>query len=278
MMFELPEVETVRRELDRDLVGKKVKAVEAASMAVLKRYKNRKAFTGQLDDMKITGVGRRGLHLLIVLDGDSTLVVDLGSSGSLRRNANKDKVEDSTEVVITFTQHGQLRLVDPDGTAEMFVVDTAALADEIPELEDHGLDPVDEPVSWTEFGRALLQRNVKLKTLLLDDTFVVGIGNLYADEILYEAGLRFDRLSNSLSSQEIRRLHRALVGTLHDAIKYRGTSLSDRPFVDPFGVPGDYAEHLAVFGKHGDLSSRSRLPIQRVKFGGVWTYFCDTQV
>ena len=67
--------------------------VEAASMAVLKRYKNRKAFTGQLDDMKITGVGRRGLHLLIVLDGDSTLVVDLGSSGSLRRNANKDKVE-----------------------------------------------------------------------------------------------------------------------------------------------------------------------------------------
>ena len=207
MMFELPEVETVRRELDRDLVGKKVKTVEAASMAVLKRYKNRKAFTGQLDDMKITGVGRRGLHLLIVLDGDSTLVVDLGSSGSLRRNANKDKVEDSTEVVITFTQHGQLRLVDPGGTAEMFVVDTGALADEIPELEDHGLDPVDEPVSWTEFGRALLQRNVKLKTLLLDDTFVVGIGNLYADEILYEAGLRFDRLSNSLSSQEIRRLH-----------------------------------------------------------------------
>ena len=160
MMFELPEVETVRRELDRDLVGKKVKTVEASSMAVLKRYKNRKAFPGQLDDMKITGVGRRGLYLLIVLDGDSTLVVNLGSSGSLRRNANKDKVEDSTEVVITFTQHGQLRLVDPDGTAEMFVVDTAALADEIPELEDHGLDPVDEPVSWTEFGRALLQRSV----------------------------------------------------------------------------------------------------------------------
>ena len=277
-MFELPEVETVRRELDRDLVGKKVKTVEAASMAVLKRYKNRKAFTGQLDDMKITGVRRRGLHLLIVLDGDSTLVVDLGSSGSLRRNANKNKVEDSTEVVITFTQHGQLRLVDPDGTAEMFVVDTRALADEIPELDDHGLDPVDEPVSWTEFGRALLQRNVKLKTLLLDDTFVVGIGNLYADEILFEAGLRYDRLSNSLSSQEIRRLHRSLVGTLHDAIKYSGTSLPDRPFVDPFGVLGDYAEHLAVYGKHGDLSSRSRLPIQRVKFGGAWTYFCDTQV
>ncbi|MEO0495444.1 MAG: DNA-formamidopyrimidine glycosylase family protein [Actinomycetota bacterium] len=278
MVFELPEVETVRRELDRDLVGKKVKTVEASSMAVLKRYKNRKAFTGQLDDMKITRVSRRGLYLLIVLDGDSTLVVDLGSSGSLRRNANKDKVEDSTEIVITFTQHGQLRLIDADGTAEMFVVDTDALADEIPALDDHGLDPVEEPVSWTAFGRALLQRSVKLKTVLMDDTFVVGVGNIYADEILYEAGLRYDRLSDSLSSQEIRRLHRALVGTLHDAIKYRGTSLPDRPFVDPFGVPGDFAEHLAVYGKHGDLSSRSRLPIQRAKFGGVWTYYCDTQV
>ena len=278
MVFELPEVETVRRELDRDLVGKKVKLVEAMSMKVLGRYKNRKAFTAQLDDMKITEVARRGLYLLIVLDGDSTLVVNLGGSGSLRRHANKDAVDPDTEVVITFTQHGQLRLLDGEGTAEMFVVDTDAIVDEIPALEDHGLDPVDEPVSWTAFGRSLLQRTTKLKTLLMDDTFVVGIGNIYADEILYEAGLRYDRMSDSLSSQEIRRLHRALVGTLHDAIKYRGTSLPDRPFVDPFGVAGDFSEHLAVYGKHGDLSSRSRLPIQRVKFGGTWTYFCSTQV
>lgn len=277
-MFELPEVETVRRELDRDLVGKKVKTAEAMSMKVLGRYKNRKAFTAQLDDMKILGVERRGLFLAIVLDGDSTLVVDLGSSGSLRRNANKDAVEPDTEVVITFTQHGQLRLIDPEGTAQMFIVDTDAIADEIPALDELGLDPVDEPISWTEFGRALLQRQVKLKTLLTNDSFVVGIGNIYADEILFEAGLRYDRLSNSLSSQEIRRLHRALVGTLHDAIKYRGTSVAARPFVDPFGVPGDFGDHLNVWGRHGELSSRSRLPIQRVKFGGVWTYFCETQV
>ena len=72
----------------------------------------------------------------------------------------------------------------------MFVVDTDAVADEIPELEEYGLDPVDEPVSWTAFGRSLLQRSTKLKTLLMDDTFVVGIDHLYADEILFDAGLR----------------------------------------------------------------------------------------
>ncbi len=277
-MFELPEVETVRRDLDSELVGKKIKEAEASSMKVLGRYKNRKAFTTQLEGAKITGVGRKGLHLTIELDGESVLVVDLGSSGSLRRNANRDAVDPATEVVITFTQHGQLRLLDADGSAQMFVVDAESLADELPDVDSLGLDPVDEPVSWTAFGRELLQRDAKLKTLLTDPTFVVGIGDIYADEILFHAGLRHDRPSNVLSSQEIRRLHRALVGTLHDAIKYRGTSVEDRPFIDVFGNPGEYAEHLEVWGRHGELSSRSRSPIQRVKFGGSWTYYCETQV
>ena len=277
-MFEIPEVETVRRDLDRDLVGKKVKDAEAMSMKTLGRYKNRKAFTSQLEGMKITGVERKGLYITIVLDGDSTLVVDLGSTGSLRRHANKDAVDGDTEIVITFTQHGQLRLLDSKSSAQAFVVDTDALADELPELDGYGLDPVDEPVSWTAFGRTLLQHQTKLKTLITDSSFVIGIGDIYADEILFHAGLRYDRLSDSLSSQEIRRLHRAVVGTLHDAIKYRGTSVDDRLFIDPFGQPGEYGEHLEVWGKHGDLSGRSRLPIQRVKFGGSWTYYCDTQV
>ena len=113
-------------------------------------------------------------------------------------------------MVITFTQHGQLRLLDAEGTAQMFVVDTEALADELPDLDGLGLDPVEEPVSWTAFGQGLLRHQTKLKTLLTDPSFVVGIGDIYADEILFHAGLRHDRLSDSLSAQEIRRLHRAL--------------------------------------------------------------------
>ena len=88
-MFELPEVETVRRELDRDLVGKKVKTVEASSMKALGRYKSRKAFTSQLLDMKIVSVARKGLYILIVLDGESTLVVDLARNGRARPRGRK---------------------------------------------------------------------------------------------------------------------------------------------------------------------------------------------
>jgi len=277
-MFELPEVETVRRDLDKDLVGKRVKLVEAAGMKVLGRYKTRKSFADQLPGWKITGVSRAGLYILIAFDSESTMVVNLGSTGSLRRHANKDPHDPDTEIVVTFTQHGQLRLIDPEGTSNVFVIDSDALSEEIPEIEDYGLDPVESPVSWTAFGRELLQRGTKLKTLLMDPTFVVGIGNIYADEILYQAGLRYDRSSETLSSQEMRRLHRAVVGTLHDAIKHRGTSTPDRLFVDPFGKPGEFGEHLEVWGKHGDLSGRSRRPIKRAKFGGSWTYFCDTQV
>lgn len=276
--YELPEVETVRRDLEREIIGRKVKAAEAASMKCLRRYHTRKAFTSQLEGAKIVDVRRLGLYLVIELSTEMLLVLSLGSSGSPRRNANKNPRVNGTEVVISFTQYGQLRFVDTEGTGQLFVVSDEDLDTALPEVARYGLDPVATPISWTEMGRMLLRRSDKLKALLTDDTFVVGVGDIYADEILFEAGLRYDRVCNTLSTQEIRRLHRSLVGTMHDAVKYRGTSVPDRPFVDPFGQPGGYASHLKVWGRHGDLSERSRTPIKRIRFRGVWTYYCDTQV
>ncbi len=275
--FELPEVETIRRDLEREVIGRKIKTAEAASMKCLRRYHTRKAFTSQLEGAKITDVRRVGLYLVIELSTELLLVLSLGSSGSPRRNANKHPKVAGTEVVISFTQYGQLRFVDTEGTGQLFVVPADEFLSAVPEVTGYGLDPV-TPISWTEMGRLLLQRDTKLKTLITDDSFVVGIGDIYADEILFEAGLRFDRVSNTLSTQEIRRLHRSLVGTMHDAMKYRGTSVPDRPFLDPFGQPGGYAGHLKVWGRHGALSERSRAPIKRTKFRGTWTYYCDTQV
>ena len=276
--YELPEVETIRRDLEREIVGRKIKAAEAASMKCLRRYRNRKSFTSLLEGAKITEVKRVGLYLVASLNNESQLVLSLGSSGSPRRNPNKHPKIAGTEVVISFTQYGQLRFVDTEGTGQLFVVGDEDLATAVPEIASYGLDPVATQISWTDMGRMLLARNTKLKTLLTDDKFVVGIGNIYADEILFEAGVRYDRVANTLSTQELRRLHRSLVGTLHDAMKYRGTSVPERPFTDPFGQPGNYAGHLKVWGRHGQLSERSRAPIKRAKFRGTWTYYCDTQV
>ena len=277
-MRELPEVEVLRRDLEREIAGRKIKAVEAQSMTVLGRYNNRKAFTGQLEGAKITTVSRKGLHLLITLDEGRVLVVSLGEGGLLRKSGGKDAGLDDPEVAIVFTQGGALQFGDPTGTGEMFLTPEDGLATALPELDKLGADPLDEPMAWTTFAELVLRRSTKMKTLLTDPSVLAGIGDVYADEILFHAGLRHDRVSNTLSSQEVRRLYRAVVETLHEAVKYRGTSLGDAPFADLTGKPGEYQDHLAVYGREGLRSPRSRGPLQRVKFEGRWTYFCETQV
>jgi formamidopyrimidine-DNA glycosylase len=277
-MRELPEVEVLRRDLEREIVGKKIKSVEAKTMALLGRYNNRKAFTSLLEGAKVVGVSRRGLHLLITLDENRVLVVVLGEGGLLRRVGGKDVGLDVPEISITFTQHGGFQFGDESGTGEIFVASPDDLSTAVPSLEKLGVDPVDEPMAWTTFAELVLRRNTKLKTLLTDPSVLAGIGDVYADEILFQAGLRHDRVSNTLSSQEVRRLYRAVVETLHEAVKYRGTTLPTLPFSDFAGKAGEYQEHLAVYGRDGQLSPRSRAPIQKVKFEGRWTYFCETQV
>jgi formamidopyrimidine-DNA glycosylase len=277
-MPELPEIEVLRRDLEREVVGKKVKTVEARSMAAIGRYNNRKAFAGQLEGAKIVGVARRGSALLLALDENRTLVILLGEGGRLRRFGGKAAGLPAPEVTITFTQHGALQFADPTGTGEMFVTPNDLLTEALPELAALGIDPVEEPISWTRFADVILRRKMKMKTLLTDPTIIAGIGDVYADEILFNAGIRHDRLSDTLSSQEIRRLYRSVVETLHDAIKHRGTTLGEAGFTDLSGKPGDYQNHLAVYGRDGKMSPRSRAPIQKVKFEGRWTYFCETQV
>ena len=276
--LELPEVETIRYALDREVAGRKVKTVEAASMAVLGRYRNRKQFASAVEGRKLGAVRRIGLLLVTELEGEDLLVVRPGAGATIRRHAARDAVARGTELTITFTVGGQVRLVDPDGASEACVIAGGELMAEFPELASLGMDPAGDMIPWTTFGGQVLGRSMPLKDLLCDDSIVVGVGDVYSDEILFHAGLRHDRLSDALSHQEVRRLHQALIQVVNDAIKYRGTDLEGRPFVDVFGEPGIYGEHLAVYGRAGALSERNRTPIQRTKYKGRWTYYCDTQV
>jgi len=113
----------------------------------------------------------------------------------------------------------------------------------------------------------------------MDPTFLVGIGPMYSDEILFHAGLRFDRSAATLSAQEIRRLYRAVVETVHEALKYGGTTLGPDGWVQLSGKPGDYTEYLTVYKRDGEMSPRARGPIVKARFGSGYTYYCEqTQV
>ena len=274
-MPELPEVETIRRDLDREVVGKRIKQVEATGTRSIRRHKNKKDFVTRLEGHKITGVVRRGKNLLVKLDGGDVLVIHLGMSGQLlRAKGPKEPLAKHTHVVITFTQGGQLRYVDPRTFGELFVTGLDDVESAVPELAHLGFDPLDDVMSWNEFGARLTAKKGKLKVLLMDQKFVAGIGNMYADEILWAAGLRPDRTSESLSSQEVRRLQRAMIETLQDAIKHRGSSLSDEQYRDLFGEMGEYQSLHKVYDREGQPCRRCRNPISRIKAGGRSTFSC----
>jgi formamidopyrimidine-DNA glycosylase len=276
-MPELPEIETYRRGLERETVGRRVKSVEVPVARTVHRNGSRKAFQARLEGAKIKSVDRRGSLLVFTLDSGDLVVVDIGATGTLLRAAPKDEADKDTQLVISFTQGGQLRMADPEHAAEAFVVTNDLLKEEMPELATLGLDPVASPVSWTAFAQALVnRRNEKLKPLLLDQAFVVGLGGLYADEILHDAGLRPDREVSTVSTMEIRRLYRSLVEILHEATKHHGTSTEEHPFTDLHGKAGGFQEELQVWGRDGEPCRRCRQTVTKQRSGGRVTYWCPS--
>ena len=133
------------------------------------------------------------------------------------------------------------------------------------ELAHIAIDPLDQVFTWQTFQYLLAEKAAKMKQLLMDQKFISGLGNIYSDEVLFHAGLRYDRMSDTLSSQEVRRLYRAIQEILQESIKARGTTLDDEAYVDLFGKPGEYAAELKVYGRAGLPCRRCRTPIQSVK-------------
>jgi len=278
-MAELPEVETIRRDLDKDVGGRKIKDVDAMGpMLLFEGFSTRKSFATRLVGRKIVSVARQGLTLLFDIGDEELMVVSLGRGARLRRNANKDAIEPDTVLVIGFTVGGQLRLIASEPKeSSVHIVSRDELQDEIPRAA--GFDPIDEPIPWTVFGqRVKARKDQRLRTLLLDQSFVVGLGPVYVDEILHAALLRYDRRSDSVTIQEIRRLYRAIVETMHNAVKHRGTTLTDGAALDVFGEPGGFGEYLEVFERAGMRSRNGRGEVQKIRTSGQIHYFCDYQV
>jgi formamidopyrimidine-DNA glycosylase len=274
---ELPEVEVMRRDLEKEVVGKRIKDAEVRphrnAMRVIRRHARRKEFSDRLAGKKITKVDRKGKYLLLYLEDGDVLVVHFGMSGQFLRGTKRQALPQHTHVVVEFQQGGDIRYVDPRTFGEMFVA-TADQLGKIKELDHIAIDPLEDTFTWQEFSGELARRAAKLKPLLMDQKFVSGLGNIYSDEVLFAAGLRHDRMSDSLSSQEVRRLYRAMREVLQDAVRFRGTTLGDQAYLDIFGKPGEFAAELKVYGRRGLPCRRCRTPIESVKVAGRTSYFC----
>jgi formamidopyrimidine-DNA glycosylase len=274
---ELPEVEVMRRDLEKDVVGRRVKTAEVKTsrnaMRVIRRHGKRKEFTSRLEGRKLTKVERRGKYLLVHLDSGDVLITHFGMSGQFQRGNGRVAIEPHTHVILTFQQGGDLRFIDPRTFGEMFVTSADEIG-KVKELQHIAIDPLDQVFTWPTFQYLLAERGAKMKQLLMDQKFISGLGNIYSDEVLFAAGLRYDRVSDTLSSQEVRRLYRAIQETIQEAIKLRGTTLDDEAYVDLFGKPGEYQGELKVYGREGEPCRRCRSPIQTVKVSQRTSYFC----
>jgi formamidopyrimidine-DNA glycosylase len=274
---ELPEVEVMRRDLEKDVVGRRVKVAEVRpsknAMRVIRRHGKRKEFTSRLEGRKISKVERHGKYILMELDDGDVLVAHFGMSGQFVRGNKRMPVAPHTHIVMTFTQGGDLRFIDPRTFGELFITTQDELG-KVKELNHIAIDPLDQVFTWPTFQMKLAEKAAKMKSLLMDQKFISGLGNIYSDEVLFAAGLRYDRMSDTLSSQEVRRLYRAIQETLQDAIRYRGTTLEDDAYVDLNGEPGGFQAELKVYGRAGQPCRRCRTPIESVKIGGRSAYYC----
>ena len=267
----------MRRDLEKDVVGRRIKEAEVKpsknAMRVIRRHGKRKEFTSRLEGQKVSKVERRGKYILMYLDSGDVLVVHFGMSGQFQRANGRTALAPHTHAVLTFQQGGDLRFVDPRTFGEMFVTAADELG-KVKELQHIAIDPLDQVFTWQTFQYLLAEKAAKMKQLLMDQKFISGLGNIYSDEVLFAAGLRHGHMSDQLSAQEVRRLYRAMREVLQEAVRFRGTTLDDEAYLDLFGKPGEFQSELKVYGRKGLPCRRCRTPIDAIKINGRTSYFC----
>jgi formamidopyrimidine-DNA glycosylase len=267
---ELPEVEVVRRGLAAEVAGRHVTSVVVTGPRTVRRQPA-EMLVERLRGAGLGEAGRIGKFLLVPLDdGADTLVIHLRMSGQLLLTAPDSPLAKHTHAVLRLSDGRELRFVDPRTFGELFVAPSPVMA-----LSHLGPDPLSPAWSAAVLGRGLAGRSARLKLLLMDQRFVAGIGNIYSDEALFEARLRFDRPAGSLSGDEVARLHQAVRTTLRDAVRHRGSSLRDAQYVDLFGAPGRYQRWHRVYGREGEPCPRCGGPVRRLSLGGRSTFLCE---
>jgi formamidopyrimidine-DNA glycosylase len=280
-MPELPEVETVRADLEAMLRGKRIESVIAAPSRCMRVPGGVAEVEVALLGTTIESVKRRGKHLIMAVDDGSAnppvLVAHLGMSGWFWWLEDPGATPPKhTHLRLGFGEGTQLAYVDPRTFGWFALSRRSSLEADIPVLASLGPEPLAESFSSARLAGLLARRSTRIKPLLLDQGFIAGIGNIYSDEMLFRSGVRWDRAANSLSPEEIRRLHRAMRAVLREAIAARGSTLSDSQYRDVAGESGGFQSSHAVYGRGGLACLTCGSEIQRARIGGRSTFFCPS--
>lgn len=267
-MPELPEVETVVRGLTPRITGKEISEIRLLCPRLLRRTKDRDLVS--LRGARIQGVRRRGKILLLELSEGWTLAFHLKMTGQLLLVPRGTVVDKHVRLRIVFKKEdSELRFRDVRRFGFLLCLGgDAALS--APELDRLGPEPLS--VDLRRFADLLRNRRGRIKSILLDQTFVAGIGNIYADEILFRARIHPLTPADRLMNDDISSLRRSMRAVLHQAIAKRGSTIRD--FADSDGAPGEFQGRHRVYGREGEACLSCETPVARIRIGGRSSFFC----
>lgn len=270
-MPELPEVETVRRGLERELVATQIVAVKVLRPASV-AYPEPDKFTKELKGKTFKAVRRRGKYLLIDLEDGSGMVAHLRMSGRFLVLSKREKEPPHTRIRIELSDGRRLIFDDMRVFGRVwFVPKKMDYEQVVPTLAELGPEPLDG-VDPKKLKEKLDRKSQPIKTALLDQTIIAGIGNIYADESLHRAGINPLRPAKDLKAKEIEKLCKEISLVLNNAIASGGSSL--RNYTDASGVNGNYQNEALVYGRKGQECRTCAKPIARAKLAGRSTHYC----
>lgn len=268
-MPELPEVEAVKRGLDQSIVGKRVTAIEVMWSKII-RHDDIEAFKQPLIGQVCQRIDRRGKFLLIYFD-THVLLSHLRMEGKYFLCDKEQPVHKHTHVILELDKQEELRYHDVRKFGRMELLEIGQEFQH-PSLAKLGPEPTPATFSTHVIKEYLSGRTTAIKNILLDQRMVAGIGNIYADEILFDAYVHPEMSAAEITDEEIQQLYYSIISIMQAAIKAGGSTI--RSYTNMFGEAGHYQVYHQVYGKDGESCSRCGTTIEKTKVGGRGTHFC----
>jgi formamidopyrimidine-DNA glycosylase len=268
-MPELPEVETIKEDLRELVVGSTVERAEVLDPALVEQPPQEE-FVRRLGGVRVTGARRRAKHLIVELGSRDALVLQLKIGGQLLLVPPVEEPRTAQMLVLHLDGDRRLFLRDQTGFTRARVLDEGELEARLSAL---GPEPLEEGFTVEYLRETLGGRRAQIKPLILDQKAVAGVGNIYADEILFDARLHPRRKANTLSEADWRALYEAIRENLAAGVEHRGTTV--RLYRDVLNRPGEHQNYLRVFEKHGEpCPDGCEGEVVQEKVGGRPTHYC----
>lgn len=270
-MPELPEVETIRRQLDKYLVGQKIAYIESL---------HKKSLVGDMKEVlnaKITGVKRLGKMLVMEMSNNYVIAIHLKMSGQLiltknNKQETRNKNDKHIRVKINFLNGNELLFIDQRIFGWVRIMKKEELKT-MGYVKNLGPEPWD--ITDIDFYKKLQKKSKAIKIILTDQDVISGVGNIYANDALWEAGIDPRTSANTLKPDKVKILRKMIIKVLKEGIKLGGSTGQDGKYVNLEGEPGSYQDRFRVYDRDGEgCQRRDGGVIQKIKLGGRGTYFC----